>query len=121
MPPRPRRPSCREVSDEPARACRHRAGADRPGRLPRAPAHPGPGRRGQRPAGRAPAPARPSAGRRRWARRWLGGLGGWRRLAVAGLAGLLLAAAVLVASPPTREAVARRLGLRGIGVELGGP
>src|SRR5215218_9620226 len=69
---------------------------------------------------RAPAPARP-AGRRRWAWRWLGGLGGWRRLAVAGLAVLLLAAAVLVASPPTREAVARRLGLRGIGVELGGP
>jgi hypothetical protein len=70
---------------------------------------------------RAPAPARPSAGGGLWARRWLGGLGGWRRLAVAGLAVLLLAAAVLVASPPTREAVARRLGLRGIGVELGGP
>src|SRR5215211_9315111 len=69
---------------------------------------------------RAPAPARP-AGRRRWAWRWLGGLGGWRRLAVAGLAVLLLAAAVLVASPPTREAVARRLGLRGIGVRIGGP
>ncbi|HEX7148735.1 MAG TPA: hypothetical protein VF512_14600, partial [Actinomycetota bacterium] len=46
---------------------------------------------------------------------------GWRRLAVAGLAAVLLAAAVLVASPGTREAVARRLGLRGIGVELGGP
>jgi hypothetical protein len=68
---------------------------------------------------RAPAPARLSPAAR--ARRWLGGLGGWRRLAVAGLAVLLLAAAVLVASPPTREAVARRLGLRGIGVELGGP
>jgi hypothetical protein len=54
-------------------------------------------------------------------RRWLGGLAGWRRLAVAGLAVLLLAAAVLVASPGTREAVARRLGLRGIGIELGGP
>src|ERR671912_249094 len=35
---------------------------------------------------------------------------GWRRLAVAGLAAVLLAAAVLVASPGTREAVARRAG-----------
>jgi hypothetical protein len=58
------------------------------------------------------------------ARRRLAGLGrrtGWRRLAVVGLAAVLLAAAVLVASPGTREAVARRLGLRGVGVELGGP
>jgi hypothetical protein len=62
----------------------------------------------------APAPARP----RRW---WPGGPAGWRRLAVAGLAAVLLAAAVLVASPGTREAVARRLGLRGIGVQIGGP
>jgi hypothetical protein len=61
----------------------------------------------------APAPAR-----RRW---WPAGLVGWRRLAVAGLAAVLLAAAVLVASPGTREAVARRLGLRGIGVQIGGP
>ncbi|HEV3398378.1 MAG TPA: hypothetical protein VG693_03720 [Actinomycetes bacterium] len=60
---------------------------------------------------RAPAPAP-----RRWS--WPAG---WRRLAVAGLAAVLLAAAVLVASPGTREAVARRLGLRGIGVEIGGP
>jgi hypothetical protein len=67
----------------------------------------------------AAAPAAPSPVAR--ARRWLGGLGGWRRLAAAGLAVLLLAAAVLVVSPGTREAVARRLGLRGIGVELGGP
>jgi hypothetical protein len=51
----------------------------------------------------------------------LGRLTGWRRLAVAGLVAALLAAAVLVASPGTREAVARRLGLRGVGVELGGP
>jgi hypothetical protein len=65
----------------------------------------------------APAPPSPAA----WARRWLAGLAGWRRLAAAGLAVVLLAAAVLVASPGTREAVARRLGLRGIGVELGGP
>jgi hypothetical protein len=64
--------------------------------------------------GSAPAPAR--ARRRR-----LIGWPGWRRLAVAGLAAVLLAAAVLVASPGTREAVARRLGLRGVKVELGGP
>ena len=63
-----------------------------------------------------PVAARPARGRR-----WLGGLTGWRRLAVAGLAVALLAVAVLAASPGTREAVARRLGLRGIGVELGGP
>jgi hypothetical protein len=48
-------------------------------------------------------------------------LPGWRRLAVAGLAAVLLAAAVLVASPGTREAVARRLGLRGIDIRIGGP
>jgi len=65
----------------------------------------------------APAPA-PARARRRGR---LIGLSGWRRLAVAGLAAVLLAAAVLAASPGTREAVARRLGLRGVGVELGGP
>jgi hypothetical protein len=62
---------------------------------------------------RGPAPARP-ARRLRWP-------AGWRRLAAVGLAAILLAAAVLVASPGTREAVARRLGLRGIGVQIGGP
>ena len=62
----------------------------------------------------SPAPARTRPRRPRW-------LTGWRRLAVAGMVAVLLAAAVLVASPGTREAVARRLGLRGIGVELGGP
>lgn len=62
------------------------------------------------------APARTPARPRRW--NWPAG---WQRLAAAGLAAVLLAAAVLVASPGTREAVARRLGLRGIGVELGGP
>ena len=65
----------------------------------------------------APAGA-PARARRRG---WPIGLPGWRRLAVAGLVAVLLAAAVLVASPGTREAVARRLGLRGVGVELGGP
>jgi hypothetical protein len=67
----------------------------------------------------APAAAPPAATAR--ARRWLAGLAGWRRLAVAGLAAVLLAAAVLVVSPGTREAVARRLGLRGVGVQIGGP
>ena len=66
---------------------------------------------------REPALARTGT-RPRSRRRWLAG---WRRLAVAGLAVVLLAGAVLVASPGTREAVARRLGLRGIGIELGGP
>jgi hypothetical protein len=61
-------------------------------------------------------PTRSPARRRRWP-----GLVGWRRLAMAGLAVVLLAAAVLVASPGTREAVARRLGLRGVGVRIGGP
>jgi len=51
---------------------------------------------------------------------WLPRLPGWRRLALAGLAAVLLAAAVLVVSPGTREAVARRLGLRGIDIRLGG-
>src|SRR5215211_6490555 len=70
----------------------------------------------------APAPgATPARARRRDRLAGLGRLAGWRRLAVVGLAAVLLAAAVLVASPGTREAVARRLGLRGIGVELGGP
>jgi hypothetical protein len=63
----------------------------------------------------APAPAAPARRRRP------GWPAGWRRLAAAGLAAVLLAAAVLVASPGTREAVARRLGLRGIEVRLGGP
>src|SRR5215218_3047041 len=68
------------------------------------------------PARRPAAPAR-----RRGRLAGLVGRPGWRRLAVAGLAAVLLAVAVLVASPGTREAVARRLGLRGVGVELGGP
>jgi hypothetical protein len=64
----------------------------------------------------ADAPAPPARRRPRLPR-----LAGWRRLAVAGLAAVLLAAAVLVASPGTREAVARRLGLRGVEIRIGGP
>jgi hypothetical protein len=45
----------------------------------------------------------------------------WQRLAVAGLAVAVLAAAVLVLSPGTREAVADLLGLRGIRIQIGGP
>ncbi|HEX6675284.1 MAG TPA: hypothetical protein VF486_09690 [Actinomycetes bacterium] len=44
-----------------------------------------------------------------------------RRLVLAGLAAALLAAAVLVLSPTTRDAVADLLGLRGIKIQLGGP
>jgi hypothetical protein len=66
-------------------------------------------------------PARAAAGRRAPVWRWPAWMAGWRRLAVAGLAVVLLAVAVLVASPGTREAVARRLGLRGVGVHIGGP
>jgi hypothetical protein len=47
-------------------------------------------------------------------------LPGWQRLALAGLAAVMLAAAVLVVSPGTREAVARRLGLRGVDIRIGG-
>jgi hypothetical protein len=57
-----------------------------------------------------------AAGRPAWWRR----PPGWRRLALAGLAAVVLAAAVLVASPGTREAVARRLGLRGVEIRIGG-
>jgi hypothetical protein len=69
------------------------------------------------------APARRQAAPARRRGRLAGPIGRpvWRRLAVAGLAAVLLAVAVLVASPGTREAVARRLGLRGVGVQLGGP
>jgi anti-sigma factor RsiW len=68
------------------------------------------------------APATAPADRR--PRGWLAGLlrlPGWRRLALAGMAAAVLAAAVLVASPGTREAVARRLGLRGVEVRIGEP
>ncbi|HEV8653774.1 MAG TPA: hypothetical protein VG276_31345 [Actinomycetes bacterium] len=44
----------------------------------------------------------------------------WQRLALAGLAVVLLAAAVLAASPATREAAARLLGLRGVRIVIGG-
>jgi hypothetical protein len=55
----------------------------------------------------------------RWAR--LLGRPGWRRVAVAALALIVLAAVVVVATPRAREAVARRLGLPGVAIHLGGP
>src|SRR4029450_10256186 len=68
-------------------------------------------RLGETPAA-APAPPSPAAR----ARRWLAGLAGWRRLAAAGLAVVLLAAAVLVASArdPGAGARGRRLRRRGV-------
>jgi hypothetical protein len=75
-----------------------------------------PGEAPARPGGRPAAPERPARSRLAGLLR----LPGWRRLGLAGLAVALLAAAVLVASPSTREAVARRLGLRGVEIRLGG-
>jgi hypothetical protein len=46
---------------------------------------------------------------------------GWRRVAVAALAVLVLATGIVVATPSAREAVARRLGLLGVEIHLGGP
>jgi hypothetical protein len=46
---------------------------------------------------------------------------GWRRVAVAALALLVLAAGIVVATPGAREAVARRLGILGIEIHQGGP
>jgi hypothetical protein len=68
----------------------------------------------------APAPPAAKPRRARGPLGWLPRRPAWRRLALAGLAAVLLAAAVLVVSPGTREAVARRLGLRGVEVRLGG-
>jgi hypothetical protein len=45
---------------------------------------------------------------------------GWRRVAVAALALVVLAVVVVVATPGAREAVARRLGLPGVAIHLGG-
>ena len=45
---------------------------------------------------------------------------GWRRVAVAALALLVLVTGIVVATPSAREAVARRLGLRGVQIHLGG-
>jgi hypothetical protein len=67
----------------------------------------------------APAAPAPQPRPRGWLER-LPRLPAWQRLAAAGLAVVLLAAAVLVVSPGTREAVARRLGLRGVDIRLGG-
>jgi hypothetical protein len=62
----------------------------------------------------APVTAAPARGRA-WLPR-----AGWRRVAVAALALVLLAVVVVVATPGTREAVARRLGLPGVAIHLGG-
>jgi hypothetical protein len=64
----------------------------------------------------------PDAGRARAprSRAWLP-RPGWRRVAVAALALVVLAVVVVVATPGAREAVARRLGLPGVAIHLGGP
>jgi hypothetical protein len=64
----------------------------------------------------------PDAGRARAprSRGWLPHPG-WRRVAVAALALVVLAVVVVVATPGAREAVARRLGLPGVAIHLGGP
>jgi hypothetical protein len=54
-------------------------------------------------------------------RAWLPDQPRWRRLAVAALALVVLAAGIVVATPGAREAVARRLGIPGVAVHLGGP
>jgi hypothetical protein len=59
---------------------------------------------------------------------WLGfpvrlgspGRPGWRRVAAVALALIVLAAGVVVATPSARQAVARRLGLPGVAIHLGG-
>lgn len=53
--------------------------------------------------------------------RWLRGGPAWRRVAVAALALIVLAAGIVVATPGAREAVARRLGIPGVAIHLGGP
>ncbi len=45
---------------------------------------------------------------------------GWRRVAAVALALIVLAAGIVVATPSAREAVARRLGLPGVAIHLGG-
>jgi hypothetical protein len=52
---------------------------------------------------------------------WLRGGPVWRRVAVAALALIVLAAGIVVATPGAREAVARRLGIPGVAIHLGGP
>ena len=54
-------------------------------------------------------------------RAWLPGQPGWRRVAVAALALIVLAAGIVVATPSARQAVARRLGIPGVAIHLGGP
>jgi hypothetical protein len=64
----------------------------------------------------------PDAGRARAprSRAWLP-RPGWRRVATAALALVVLAVVVVAATPGAREAVARRLGLPGVAIHLGGP
>jgi hypothetical protein len=75
----------------------------------------------------APAPARAGEGLRLPrvlagpVRAWLPRQPVWRRIAVAALALLVLAAGIVVATPGAREAVARRLGIPGVAIHLGGP
>jgi len=53
-------------------------------------------------------------------RAWLPGQPAWRRVAAAALALIVLAAGIVVATPGAREAVARRLGIPGVAIHLGG-
>jgi hypothetical protein len=60
----------------------------------------------------------PSPRRTRWVRFPV--RPGWRRVAAAALALIVLAAGIVVATPSARQAVARRLGLPGVAIHLGG-
>ncbi len=73
---------------------------------------------------------RPTPAAGGWLRRLVAGLGGrarlpgrpgWRRVAVVALALIVLAVGIVVATPGAREAVARRLGIPGVAIHLGGP
>ena len=76
----------------------------------------------EHPAPAAP-PARPPGVRLPWVRLpWVRlPRRGWRRVAVVALAVLVIATGIVVATPSAREAVARRLGLLGVEIHLGGP
>jgi hypothetical protein len=72
-------------------------------------------------AGRRAGPGRAATAWRRAQGRVRLPRAGWRRVAVVALALVVLAAGIVVATPSAREAVARRLGLRGVEIHLGGP